>query len=303
MSHDVRLLRSFLVLADELHFGRAAAALHITQPALSQQMQRLERQLGVTLLNRSRSGVALTEEGAALVGPARATVAAALAVEETAALLRDGYRGQVKLGFSPGAHYAVQTLSNAFRRSCPEVRVRARQESSRALADQVARGHLDLAIGFCTGAGPGYVTERLFPEPAVLAVSDDHPLARQRSARLAALESETFALVDERDGPGYNATVLEVCRGAGLEPRTRGADDGPMAWETAVRSGGCVGLTTRSTARSSALGIRLLGLRPRSHFPIELIRPSVDEESQRPAVRALMAEARRLATRGLLSSA
>ena len=302
MSHDVRLLRSFLVLADELHFGRAAAALHITQPALSQQIQRLERQLGVTLLNRSRRGVALTEEGQALVGPARAAVSAARAVEETAAHLRDGYRGDVSLGLSPGAHYAVQTLLNAFRGSRPEVRVRARQESSRALADQVARGELDLAIGFCTGAGPGYLTERLFLERAVLAVANDHPLAVQRSARLPTLGSETFALVDERDGPGYNATVLDVCRAAGLEPKTRGAGDGPMAWETAVRSGGCVGLTTRSTARSSALGIRLLELRPRAHFPIELVRPSADEASQRPVVRALAAEARSLAARGLLSS-
>jgi DNA-binding transcriptional LysR family regulator len=303
MSHDVRLLRSFLVLADELHFGRAAAALHITQPALSQQMQRLERQLGITLLNRSRSGVALTEHGKALVGPARAAVSAARAVEETAALLRDGHRGDVSLGFSPGAHYAVQTLLNAFRRSRPEVRVRARQESSRALAEQVARGDLDLAIGFCTGAGPGYVTERLFVEQAVLAVAYDHPLAEHGSARLPGLDSETFALVDERDGPGYNRAVLEICRAAGLEPRTRGANDGPMAWETAVRTGGCVGLTTRSTARSSALGIRLLELRPRAHFQIELIRPSVDEECQRPTVRALLADARRLAASGLLSAA
>jgi hypothetical protein len=109
--------------------------------------------------------------------------------------------------------------------------------------------------------------------------------------------------VDEHDGPGYNATVLELCRSAGLEPKTHGAGDGPMAWETAVRAGGCVGLTTRSTARSSALGIRLLGLRPPFHFEIELIRPAMDEQCQRPAVRALVADARHLAARGLLSAA
>jgi DNA-binding transcriptional LysR family regulator len=146
------------------------------------------------------------------------------------------------------------------------------------------------------------VAEPLVLERAGLAVSDDHPLAAQRSVGLATLGSETFALVDARDGPGYNATVLELCRRAGLEPRTRGSGDGPMAWETAVRTGGCVGLTTRSTARSSALGIRLLELRPRSYFQIELVRPCVDEESQRPAVRALVTEARRLAADGLLSS-
>jgi DNA-binding transcriptional LysR family regulator len=302
MTHDVRLPSSFLVLADELHIGRAAAELHITQPALSQQIQRLERQLGVTLLKRSRSGVALTEAGEALLAPARAAVSAAHAVEETAVLLRDGHRGEVSLGLSPGAHYVVQALLRAFRRSRPEVRVRARQESSRALAVQVADGQLDLAVGFCTGPGAGYVTERLFAERAVLAVADGHPLARQKSARLAALGSETFALVDERDGPGYNSAVLDVCRGAGLEPMTRGAGDGPMAWETAVRSGGCVGLTTRTTARSSAGGIRLLELRPAHHFPIELIRQTVDEEYQRPAVRALTAHARQLAARGLLGS-
>lgn len=295
MGHDVRLLRSFVVLADELHYGRAAVTLHVTQPALSQQMQRLERQLGVSLLHRSRRGVALTDAGAAILGPARAVTSAARAVEETAAGVRDGHVGEVSLGLSPGAHFVVQALLRAFGQERPGVRVRATQESSRALAEQVASGRLDLAVGFCTGAGSGYVTERLLVERAVLAVAVGHPLAGRGAVSLPELRSETFALVDERDGPGYNAAVRELCGGAGFTPVTRGAQGGPMAWESAVRSSGCVGLTTRSTARSSARGIALLELEPDQYFPIELIRPAEEDASQPPAARALVATARALA--------
>src|ERR687893_2741159 len=77
MTTDPRLLRPFVVLAEELHFGRAAQRLHLTQPALSQQIKRLERQLGVELFARTRASVALTAAGEAMLGPARAAVDAA----------------------------------------------------------------------------------------------------------------------------------------------------------------------------------------------------------------------------------
>src|ERR671910_3457271 len=81
MDHDARLLRSFAVLADTLHFGRAAERLHVSQPTLSQQIARLERQLGVTLLDRSSRRVALSAAGAAVLEHARAAVAAAESVD------------------------------------------------------------------------------------------------------------------------------------------------------------------------------------------------------------------------------
>src|ERR687898_235135 len=121
MSVDPRLLRPFVALADELHFGRAAERLHSTQPALSQQIARLERQLGVTLFERTRAHVELTEAGAAMLGPARDAVEAAIAADEAARSHARGEAGELRLGLSPGAHYLAQTLLANFARDRPHV--------------------------------------------------------------------------------------------------------------------------------------------------------------------------------------
>ena len=281
---DPRLLRPFVALADELHFGRAAERLHVSQPALSQQIARLERQLGVRLFDRTRTRVELTEAGAAMLPAARTAVEAADAAAEAARSHARGEAGELRLGLSPGAHYVAQPLLAEFARRRPGVRVRARQDSSGALAEQVADGRLELALGFCTEPREGVVCAWLRDEPVVVAVAAGHWLAG--TVALADLADETFALVDERDGAGYNRAVVELCRAAGFEPRTRPDPHGPMAWETAVRSEGCVGLTTRSSAPSTARDVRLLELDPPATFPLELVHPAAPETAWRPAARA-----------------
>ena len=292
MTLDPRLLRAFVTLAGELHFGRAAARMHVTQPALSQQIARLERQLGIRLFDRTRTRVELTEAGAAALESARTAVGAAAAVEEISHSHAEGDAGELRLGLSPGAHYVAQSLLAEFARRRPAVRVRASQDSSGALAEQVADGRLDLAIGFCTEPRAGVECEPLRDEPAVVAVASDHPLAGRASVALTELSAETFALVDARDGAGYNRAVAERCRAAGFEPRIRRDPHGPMAWETAVRSERCVGLTTRSAAPSTARGVRLLELDPPASFPLELVQPTAPDTARRPVARAFAALAR-----------
>ena len=115
------------------------------------------------------------------------------------------------------------------------------------------------------------------------------------------LDSRNGTLVDGQDGRGYNRAVVMLCRDAGFEPRTPPDPQGPMAWETAVRTQGCVGLTTRSAAVSSVRGIRLMRLEPPATFPLELIEPKAPEDARRPAARAFAElarqEARRVAVR------
>jgi DNA-binding transcriptional LysR family regulator len=292
---DPRLLRPFVALADELHFGRAAERLHVTQPALSQQIARLERQLGVRLFDRTRTRVELTEAGAAMLPAARTAVEAAAAAAEIARGHARGEAGELRLGLSPGAHYVAQPLLAEFARRRPRVRVRARQDSSGALAEQVADGRLELALGFCTEPRDGVVCEWLRDEPAVVAVAAGHALAGRSTVALAELAGETFALVDAHDGAGYNHAVAALCRAAGFEPRTRPDPRGPMAWETAVRSERCVGLTTRSAAPSTARGVRLLELDPPATFPLELVEPAGPQPARRPAALAFAALVRELA--------
>jgi DNA-binding transcriptional LysR family regulator len=290
MRPDARLLPSFVVLADELHFGRAAARLDLTQPALSQQIKRLELQLGVELFARTRNSVALTAAGEAALPHARAAVEAAASAVDAARAVADGVRGELRLGISPGTHYFAQALLARFARERPGVRVRARQDSSGALAALVGAGELDLALGFCTDAPRGVTAESLVAVPAVAAVAARHPLAARGAVALADLRDETFALVDERDGGGYNRAVRERCLAAGFEPRTPPDPHGPMAWELAVRRGGCVGLTTRASAAATARGVRLVDLRPAVTFPVELVRRAGGAAS--PAASAFAALAR-----------
>ena len=302
MSLDPRLLRSFVVLAEELHFSRAGELLHMTQPALSQQIKRLELQLGVEVFERTRSSVSLSDGGRAILPAARSAVKAAGSVEEIAAAVARGERGELRLGSSPGLHYVAQAILAEAGRRLPAVRMRARQDSSGALSEEVAQGELELALGFCAEPRPGLVCERLLMEPAVLAVGTGHRLAsRRRSVRLEELRRETFALVDPRDGLGYNRAVLARCREAGFEPRLVADPHGPMAWETAVRMNGCVGLTTRSAAASTARDLRLLELRDEVSFPLQLVRQASPLASLKPVARAFRQVARDMAASGALA--
>lgn len=280
MRPDPRLFASFVVLADELHFGRAAERLHITQPTLSQQLKRLEQQLGVVLFARTKRRVELTDAGAAILPATRAAVHGAAAAAEAAAAYADGSHGELRLGVSPGAHYAVQVALDVFNRR-GEVRVRARQEPTTLLAEHVSAGDLDIAVGFCTQAEPGVRPEALLEEPAVVALRRDHPGAHTDAIDLLDLSQETFALVDDRDGPGYNRAVLAMCRRSGFEPRVAGARDGPMAWETAVARG-CVGVTTRSAVHARAGHLRVVALRGAENFTLELL--SSESQPPRPTI-------------------
>ena len=268
MNLDPRLLRPFVVLAEELHFGRAAVRLHVTQPTLSQQIRRLEAQLGVTLLDRTSRSVELSEAGRALLGHARDAVEAGDAAQAVGREFATGRRGELRLGFSPGTHYLAQRMLAEL---SPEIRVSARQDNTGVLTRLVGAGELEVALGFCPEAGADVACEPLLDERAVLAVYQDHPLARRRSVALAQLDRATFALVDPAGGPGYNAAVRAHCRSAGFEPRVPPRPHGPLAWETAVRTGGCVGLTTRSAAPATARGVQLLRIEPAVTFPIALL--------------------------------
>jgi DNA-binding transcriptional LysR family regulator len=288
MTLDPRLLRPFVVLAEELHFGRAAERLHITQPALSQQIARLERQVGVRLLDRTQHRVELSDAGRAVLEPAYEAVRAADAAAATARAHATGQAGTLRLGFSPGAHYVAQAALAELARVQPELRVRARQDNTGLLVRLIAAGELEIALGFCAQVADEVQCETVRAERAVLAVGERHPLAGRDAVALAALADQTFALVDAHDGSGYNAAVRAHCRAAGFEPRTPSNPHGPLAWETAVRSGGCVGLTTHASAPATARGVRLLRLQPPIEFPIHLI----SGQQPGPAAREFAAIAR-----------
>jgi DNA-binding transcriptional LysR family regulator len=282
MTLDPRLLRPFVVLAEELHFGRAAERLHVTQPTLSQQVKRLERQLGVELFARTRVRVELTEAGEAILDHARAAVDAAADAEIVAAELAGAERGRLRIGISPGTHELAQRLLAELREKRPGLALDAKQDNSGVLCADVASGRLDVAVAFEPENVAGTVCEEIWREPAVVAVAAGHTLAGRERVALAELAGEHFALVDLGGGRGYNRAIVDHCRAAGFEPTLDGDPHGPMAWETAVRTRGAVGLTTRASAVSTAREIALVDLDPPLEFAIKLVIPTAGP--QPPAV-------------------
>lgn len=185
---DLRRLRYFVEVADELSFVRAAAKLHMTQPALSRQIAALEKSWGVTLFERSRSGTALTEAGAALLVGARALLRDATMFDRDARLIGRA-PARFVVGFMPGVDAGA--LIAAFRVAQPEVDVTPLFTSTTAQAAFLRDGRADVVFCRPPIRVDGAHVEDLFEEPVVAAVYRDHPLASRHWLRLSDLAGLT----------------------------------------------------------------------------------------------------------------
>jgi DNA-binding transcriptional LysR family regulator len=288
---ELRHLRYFVAVAEELHFTRAARRVHIAQQPLSAAIARLEQQLGVTLLERTTRRVELTEAGEALLEPARAALRAVDEALAAAQAAGRGEAGELAVGLSSGAWYGLEQLFDALRAEHPALRLHVRQQSTRPLLADVRAGTLDLAVGLCVQDPGGLGCQRLKNEPVFLAVPESHPLAARRRIALAELATETIALDDPADGPDYNAAVLGALAAAGVAPRTRAFATHHDAWQNAILNDGCVGLTVRSAIHSSHRGLHLLPVEPRTTFPLDLLWRAEPGEPPRPAILAVAATA------------
>ncbi|GGP93305.1 LysR family transcriptional regulator [Streptomyces griseomycini] len=191
----VRDLRSFLTVAEELHFTRAAERLYVSQPALSKQVRALERQLGVELFHRDRQGVALTGAGAALLPHARRVLAAweegAAAVERTRAAQRSTL--VVGMSTSPGRGGLLPAVRSRFTAAHPEAVVRLRQVSWEDPTAGLADGEADVAFVWLPLPDPErYAWTVVAEEPRLVALPDTHPLAARAELTLADLADEPF---------------------------------------------------------------------------------------------------------------
>jgi DNA-binding transcriptional LysR family regulator len=207
MDVEVRLLRAFVAVADELHFGRAAASLFITQPALSQQIRKLERDLGLTLFDRDRRRVELSAAGASLLDQARAAIAAADAVAVTARQLRRATRQHLVVGFHVRwPDDLLARAARAFRREHPDVELELRQYDFTDSSAGLRSGETDLGLLHLPLSLAGASVEPMFRSARVVMVAEDHPLADADEIDLAQLlEHPTTWAVPVRDDPAWRA--------------------------------------------------------------------------------------------------
>ncbi|MEU9477487.1 LysR substrate-binding domain-containing protein [Streptomyces sp. NPDC048191] len=210
---ELRQLSYFVAVAEELHFGRAAERLHIVQSAVSQQIQRLERELGAELFDRSPRRVRLTGAGERLLPEARAVLTAA---EKARAVV--AAPAGLRLGTSTGLGAHLDRVLAAFAERAPEVAVELFSLPAGERLDRVAAGRLDAAFVRAVEPRPGVRVLPLWADPLVAALPAAHPLAARDEVDLADLAGLPLALTPRRNNPALVDLVLGACRGAGFEP-------------------------------------------------------------------------------------
>jgi DNA-binding transcriptional LysR family regulator len=222
MSIELRHFRYFVAVAEELHFGRAARRLNVSQPPLSQQIRQLERILGVALFARTSRRVALTPAGSVLLAAARRTLAEAdrsIEMAQRAGLgefdtLRVGYTDSAALGGLP-------EIVRAFRAAHPGIHLELIEGTTEGQLEALERDRVDVALVRGPVAPGAALVELVHREPFLAAVPDDHRLAHRRSVSIAALREEPFVLFPRHLAPPYHDVILRMCRRAGFEPRVR----------------------------------------------------------------------------------
>ena len=219
---ELRSLRQFLALAEELHFGRAAARLHITQPPLTLAIQALERELGATLFERTRRSVALSPAGQALVAPVRRLLAAADELPRLAQSAAAGRSGQLRLAFVSSIAYGpLPEWLRAFRDTHPDVALQLREAT---LDVQLAAFDADeIDAGFMLhapqAAPAGFATWRALAEPLVMALPEQHAAARRRMLQFDAVAAEPLVIFPRQIAPSLYDAVLSAYRAKGATPQ------------------------------------------------------------------------------------
>lgn len=220
MNIELRHLRYFIAVAEELHFGRAAARLNISQPPLSQQIQILEQQVGVRLLARTNRSVSLTAAGKQFLADSRQVLSLVNDAAARAERLHLGETGELRIGFTSSAPFisAVSHTLSTFRRHYPDVHIQTREINTREQIVPLNEGSLDLGLMRNTQLPDTLAWEVILREPLMAMIPRDHPLAAQPSVTLAELAQEPFVFFDPHVGTGLYDDILGLMRRYGLSP-------------------------------------------------------------------------------------
>ena len=219
---ELRLLKHFITVFEELHFARAASRIHLTQPALSKQIQQLEEELGFPLFYRTKQRVELLDAGHVLLDEARRILRQAENAVESARRTHNGQSGRLVIGFHSSATLEVlPKILRKYRRLYPDVMV----ELSEMLGIRGSELVLDSPLSVGVLRSPSFLNEESFcietilREPFVVAVPDSHPAAKQDSVRIKTLAGELFIVFPRQPGWDYSDATFQILRDDGIAPR------------------------------------------------------------------------------------
>jgi len=217
---ELRHLRYFVAVAEELHFGRAARRLNLAQPPLSQQILALEEELGVKLFVRTSRRVDLTMEGRLFLDHARRVLAQAKEAVEAVKSAGRGEIGHLAVGYVTSAvSTLVPAILKEFHRERPAVDLQCTEMNATRQVTALRQREIDVGILRTSVADDALELIPLLQEPLVLALPTGHPLAQRAKLRLRELAAEPFILVPPAHSPGYFEAVQDSCRRAGFAPR------------------------------------------------------------------------------------
>ena len=294
-SMELRQLRYFVTLAEELHFGRAAEREHIVQSALSQQVQRLERELGIRLLERSTHHVALTAAGVVFLVEARQILAH---VDRAAQAARSaaGATAPLRVGIVDSSYDSMPQILHEVQARYPDLVINQIEASVPEQYQRLMDGRLDVGVGRAALA-PGQIASLLFREdPLGVLVPTDHPFASLDGVSVAELAREPLLLSEEARAPEFNQFTVEMCRAAGFTPTVyQGTVESIRAAADLVAAGRCLYCVPSSCIAALPGTIWRPLTEPASYYPWSVLWRAADDSGHvRTVVSCAQAMSKRL---------
>jgi DNA-binding transcriptional LysR family regulator len=256
MDIELRHLRYFVAVAEELHFGRAAARLVVSQPALSRQIRELERELGIELFVRTSRQVRLTPPGELLLQEARLTLVQTERAIETARRAGRGELGQLAIGYLGSVAFTLlPPLVRAFRERRPEVALRFYEGIDDKQLAGIAEGHLDVGFIRSPGRNEGIRIEPIHHEALTAVLPSDHRLASQERIGIGALAEASLVLWPRALSAAVHDEIIAACRRAGFVPRIEIETAGTLGTFGLVAAGLGVSILVESYRRLRPPGV------------------------------------------------
>lgn len=296
---ELRRLRYFVALAEELHFGRAARRLHVVQPALSQQIRVLEEEIGAPLVDRTTRSVTLTAAGAMLLGQARRVLAdVEQAVLSTQRAAR-GATGRLAVGFvSPAALRVLPETLSTFRAEHPGVQIAVHEIGTAEQLQAVEEGRIDVGFVLLPADAGKLALEPILSEPLMAVLPAAHRLARRTGVPLAALAEEDIVWMARRSEPRLYELYLRLCLEAGFSPRVAYEVEHLESMLALVAAGLGVSHAPASIGRTPRAGVVCVELRrPRVPAGIGMAH---SPENRAPSLTLFLSVARRIGRRDIL---